>query len=46
MASRSEELNKYAKMLFKRRYLVIAVSLLVMSVIVWGSFFLPKKHCN
>jgi len=44
MASRSEELNKFAKMLFKRRYLVIAVSLLVMSVIVWGSFFLPKKY--
>lgn len=44
MVSKTEELNKYVKMLMKRRYLFIAVSLVVMSVIAWGSFFLPKKY--
>lgn len=44
MVSKTEELNKYLKMLMKRRYLFIVVSLVVMSVIAWGSFFLPKKY--
>ncbi|MRR07229.1 MAG: chain length-determining protein [Deltaproteobacteria bacterium] len=44
MASKTEELNKYLKMLMKRRYLFIVVSLAVMSLIAWGSFFLPKRY--
>lgn len=44
MVSKTEELNKYLKMLMKRRYLFIVVSLVVMSLIAWGSFFLPKKY--
>lgn len=44
MVSKTEELNKYLKMLTKRRYLFIVVSLVVMSIIAWGSFFLPKKY--
>lgn len=44
MVSKTEELNKYLKMLMKRRYLFIVVSLVVMSIIAWGSFFLPKKY--
>jgi len=44
MVTKTEELNKYLKMLMKRRYLFIVVSLVVMSLIAWGSFFLPKKY--
>ncbi len=44
MVTKTEELNKYLKMLMKRRYLFIVVSLVVMSVIAWGSFFLPKRY--
>lgn len=38
------EIQKYLKALNKERYLFIALSLAIMSVIVWGSYFLPKKY--
>lgn len=38
------EFQKYYKMLVKRRYLFIASALVIMSVVVWGSFFLPKQY--
>ncbi len=42
MDLQANEFQKYYKMLVKRRYLFIASALLIMSVVVWGSFFLPK----
>ncbi|WP_306536962.1 XrtA system polysaccharide chain length determinant [Geobacter sp.] len=44
MELHSNEFQKYYKMLVKRRYLFIASALLIMSVVVWGSFFLPKQY--
>jgi len=44
MEQHSNEFQKYYKMLVKRRYLFIASALLIMSVVVWGSFFLPKIY--
>lgn len=40
----TNEFQKYYKMLVKRRYLFIASALLIMSVVVWGSFFLPRMY--
>lgn len=44
MDMQANEFQKYYKMLVKRRYLFIASALLIMSVVVWGSFFLPKQY--
>lgn len=44
MELQANEFQKYYKMLVKRRYLFIASALLIMSVVVWGSFFLPKRY--
>jgi succinoglycan biosynthesis transport protein ExoP len=44
MDLKNGELNKYYKMLVKRRYLFLAVSLFVLSLVAWGSFFLPKQY--
>jgi succinoglycan biosynthesis transport protein ExoP len=38
------EIQKYLGILIKRKYLFIFLSLSVMSVIVWGSYFIPKKY--
>jgi polysaccharide chain length determinant protein (PEP-CTERM system associated) len=38
------EIQRYLGILIKRKYLFIFVSLSVMSVIVWGSYFIPKKY--
>jgi succinoglycan biosynthesis transport protein ExoP len=38
------ELQKYLKVLIRRKFLFILLSLCIMSVIVWGSYFLPKKY--
>lgn len=38
------ELQKYLKVLVRRKFLFILLSLCIMSVIVWGSYFLPKKY--
>ncbi|HEC97227.1 MAG TPA: chain length-determining protein [Nitrospirae bacterium] len=38
------EIQKYLKMILKRRYLFISVSLFIMSVIVWGGYFIPGKY--
>jgi succinoglycan biosynthesis transport protein ExoP len=39
-----KEIQKYLKMLVRRKFLFIVLSLCIMSVIVWGSFFLPKEY--
>ncbi|RNC67199.1 MAG: chain length-determining protein [Desulfuromonadales bacterium] len=44
MELQQQEFQKYIRMLMKRRYLFIAVALLVMSIVVWGCFFLPKQY--
>ena len=44
MALPYAEVQKYLKMILKRRYLFTAVSLVVMSVIVWGGYFIPEKY--
>jgi succinoglycan biosynthesis transport protein ExoP len=38
------ELQKYLKALNKGRYFFIVLSLSIMSVIIWGSYFLPKRY--
>ncbi len=38
------ELKKYLKVVLKRKTLFIVLSLCVMSVVIWGSYFLPKKY--
>lgn len=43
MELQANEFQKYYKMLVKRRYLFIVSALLIMSVVVWGSFLLPKQ---
>jgi succinoglycan biosynthesis transport protein ExoP len=40
----NEEIQKYLKVLGRRKFLFILLSLCIMSVIVWGSFFLPKEY--
>jgi polysaccharide biosynthesis transport protein len=44
MVTNSSELQKYYKMVVKRRYLFLSVALAIISLVVWGSFFLPKKY--
>lgn len=38
------EIRKYLKIVNKRKYLFIILSLCSMSVIIWGSFFMQKKY--
>ncbi len=40
----SAEYQKYLKMVLKRKELFIVLALCIMSVVIWGSFFLPKKY--
>jgi polysaccharide chain length determinant protein (PEP-CTERM system associated) len=44
MGNQQQEIIKYLKLLIKRRYWFIAVSLVVMSIVVWGSFFIQKQY--
>jgi polysaccharide chain length determinant protein (PEP-CTERM system associated) len=44
MESQQAEILKYIKLIIERRYLFIITSLCVMSIIVWGSYFIPKKY--
>lgn len=44
MEQSNVEIKKYLKMAVKRRRLFIVLSLVLMSVIVWGSFLLPKQY--
>ncbi|NOZ26222.1 MAG: chain length-determining protein [Nitrospirae bacterium] len=44
MALPYAEVQKYLKMIIRRRYLFTVVSLFAMSVIVWGGYFIPKKY--
>ncbi len=38
------DVKKYLQIIFRRRYLFVAVSILILSVIFWGSFFMPKIY--
>lgn len=38
------DIKKYWQIILRRRYLFIAVSLICLSIIVWGSFFIPKIY--
>lgn len=38
------DIKKYLQVVYARRYLCIAVSLICLSVIVWGSYFIPKQY--
>jgi polysaccharide chain length determinant protein (PEP-CTERM system associated) len=40
----SEMVRKYLKMVIKRKYLFIILSLSVISLFVWGSYFITKKY--
>ncbi|MDH4099360.1 MAG: chain length-determining protein [Nitrospirota bacterium] len=44
MEESTVEFQKYLKMIIKRRRLFIVLSLCIMTVIVWGSYLLPKKY--
>lgn len=44
MELQRSELKKYLKIITKRKYLFILLSLIIMSVIAWGSYFLPKQY--
>ena len=37
------EILRYLKLVKEKRYLVIILSLCIISVIVWGSFFYPQE---
>lgn len=37
-------IDKYFQLILRRKYLFILVSLLCISIIVWGSFFMPKIY--
>ncbi len=38
------DINRYIALLWRKRYLVIAVALGVLSLFTWGSFFIPKVY--
>lgn len=38
------DINRYRELLWKRRYLAIAVSLAVLSLFTWGGYFWPKSY--
>ncbi|KAF0221856.1 MAG: lipopolysaccharide biosynthesis [Geobacteraceae bacterium] len=44
METQSNDIRKYFKMVQKRKCLFITISLSIMSIIVWGSYFLPKQY--
>jgi len=42
--SLNSEIQKYLKLLVRRKYFFISLSLCIMSIIVWGSYFLKKEY--
>lgn len=38
------EVKKYWRLIVSRRYIFIAASLVVLSAIIWGSYFMPKMY--
>ncbi len=38
------DVKKYLQIILRRRYLFLAASILILSVIFWGSFFMPKIY--
>jgi polysaccharide biosynthesis transport protein len=44
MDSKHAEIRKYFRALHKRKYLFIFFALFIMSVVAWGSYFLPKQY--
>jgi len=39
-----DEIMRYVRLLIEKRHLFIVSSLIIMSLIVWGSYFMPKKY--
>lgn len=44
MATAGSDIQKYLQLIVKKRFLFIAISLLVMSGVVWGSYFISKRY--
>ncbi len=44
MESPRTEFVRYIKLIIEKRYLFTVVSMILMSAIVWGSYFIPKKY--
>jgi polysaccharide biosynthesis transport protein len=44
MDQKNNEIQKYLRIILKRKFLFIGTSLFIMSVIAWGSFFLPSEY--
>lgn len=44
MESPRTEFMRYVKLIVEKRYLFTVVYLIVMSIIVWGSYFIPKQY--
>ena len=44
MESSRNEIMRYMRLVIEKRHLFIASSLIIMSLIVWGNYFLPKKY--
>jgi polysaccharide chain length determinant protein (PEP-CTERM system associated) len=42
--TQQDQIEKYWQIILRRKYLFIAVSLITLSFIVWGSFFMPKIY--
>ena len=40
----AQDIKKHIQTILQRKYLFISVSLLCLSIIVWGSFFMPKIY--
>jgi polysaccharide chain length determinant protein (PEP-CTERM system associated) len=43
-AAEKIDIEKYWQIIYGRRYLCIGISLFCLSVIVWGSYFIPKQY--
>ncbi len=44
MESTNQEIVRYIKLVVEKRYMFIIVSLCVMTIIIFGAYFLPKKY--
>ena len=44
MEQQHQEIQRYLKLIIQKRYVFIPLSLCIMSIIVWGSYSIPKKY--
>jgi len=44
METAKTDILKYIKLIVNKRHLFIIIALVIMSIIVWGSYFIPKKY--